>query len=216
MTTTEPLAPAVLAEDLRALAETLPFDGRTLDVLQQAAQALDDMPDPATPEQRAVIAAAAAWWRDQCDRGDRLGPGCTPLVVGPSAVLGKAVKALPDWDTPPREPDIEVLTDARILDVLATAWHMGCPIDDPHPARHHAPQLAQLLPAIRQLITESSPAPTTSAPTAALTTARARLLSAADEVVAGMQNRVFDGRIQRLAEALADVRAELTEEIRRA
>lgn len=151
--TTAPLAPAVLAEELRAMAD-VPFDARTIDVLQQAAARLD-------------------------------------ATDGAPQAVGGAPE----------------LTDARIIDVLVGAWHAECPLDHPHPARHHAPQIALLLPAIRQLIAESGPASTAPAPTAALTTARARLLSAADEVVAW---RPAGGpRIQRLAQALADVRTEL-------
>lgn len=39
--TDQPLSPAVLADDLRALAQEVPFDEATIRVLEQAADALD-------------------------------------------------------------------------------------------------------------------------------------------------------------------------------
>jgi len=165
----EPFASAVLAEDLRALADAVPFEAQTRAVLAQAADRLDAEP----------------LHEVEC-------PSCSTTIRARMA------------DQPSPRPE---LTDARIIDVLDDAWHAECPLDHPHPARHHAPQIALLLPAIRQLLAESGP-PSAPAPTAALTTARARLLSAADEVVAWRSGRMGP-RIQRLAQALADVRAEL-------
>lgn len=52
-------------------------------------------------------------------------------------------------------------TDAQILDRLADAWHAQCGPDvdgTGHPARHHAPALAVLLPAVRELLTDTSAA----------------------------------------------------------
>lgn len=40
----EPIAPAVLAEDLRALAECVPFEPRTMEILEQAADVLEGLP----------------------------------------------------------------------------------------------------------------------------------------------------------------------------
>ena len=50
-------------------------------------------------------------------------------------------------------------TDAQILDRLADAWHAQCGPDvdgTGHPARHHAPALAVLLPAVRELLAEAT------------------------------------------------------------
>lgn len=43
---TEPVAPAVLADDLRALAETVPFDAVTIAMLERAADLIDPPPPP--------------------------------------------------------------------------------------------------------------------------------------------------------------------------
>jgi hypothetical protein len=52
----------------------------------------------------------------------------------------------------PAPGHVEV-TDARILDLLADAWHSDCPAGS-HPSRDHMPVLAVLIPAVRQLIRE--------------------------------------------------------------
>lgn len=55
-------APGVLAEDLRALAEVVPFDAATAAVLEAAADYLDEM--PSSPLMCAVVPARAHF---RCD-----------------------------------------------------------------------------------------------------------------------------------------------------
>jgi hypothetical protein len=103
------LTPAVVAEDLRALADSVPFDQPTREVLERAAELLD-------PEGDAVDAvnAARATYRAALFSGDKQvtdwvpfnadGSVTVPVPPGPLQVLRIGVSCSPDGPVEYSEP----------------------------------------------------------------------------------------------------------------